>query len=49
MKTSKVVEEVRGRMKATPSKSIPKVNDNILDKTFFTDEAWFHLEDYVNS
>lgn len=26
------------------------LNDNaILDKTFFTDEAWFHLNGYINS
>lgn len=25
------------------------LNDDLLDKTFFTDEAWFHLEGYVNS
>lgn len=24
-------------------------NNNILDKTFFSDEAWFHLSGYVNS
>ncbi|CAH1366225.1 unnamed protein product, partial [Tenebrio molitor] len=24
-------------------------NDNILDLTFFTGEAWFHLSGYVNS
>ena len=23
--------------------------ENILDKTFFTDEAWFYLSEYVNS
>ena len=23
--------------------------ENILDKTFFTDGAWFHLSGYVNS
>lgn len=25
------------------------VNDDLLDQTFFTDEAWFHLSGYVNS
>lgn len=25
------------------------MNDDILDNTFFTDEAWFHLSGYVNS
>lgn len=24
-------------------------NDDVLDLTFYTDEAWFHLEGYVNS
>jgi hypothetical protein len=24
-------------------------NDEILDITFFTDEAWFHLSGYINS
>lgn len=24
-------------------------NNEVLDKTFFTDEAWFHLSGYVNS
>lgn len=24
-------------------------NDDVLDKTFFTDEAWFHLTGYLNS
>jgi hypothetical protein len=23
--------------------------DDVLEKTFFTDEAYFHLSDYVNS
>ncbi|RZC41941.1 hypothetical protein BDFB_008768, partial [Asbolus verrucosus] len=43
----------------TKSDFVPKVNycewflynmnDDILDVKFFTDEAWFHLEGYVNS
>ncbi|RZC32148.1 hypothetical protein BDFB_009023 [Asbolus verrucosus] len=43
--------------KILPRDFVPRVNycefciyiKNILDVTFFTDEAWFHLECFVNS
>jgi hypothetical protein len=35
-----------------PKRAISLVNtfdDGLLEKTFFSDEAWFHLSGYVNS
>ncbi|GJQ85797.1 hypothetical protein Trydic_g19311 [Trypoxylus dichotomus] len=47
------VDDIRQRMDVSLNKSVRKLalqtGDDDLDRSFFSDEAWFHLSGYVNS